>query len=98
MDKSSSYLRILFVQEKFMLLPFRPQESFFELHALCPKGELWVSTYEIGYCTTMSEMDSTMAVVIVSTSKWKGQEGERAFRKEAHVNVCMLLCPESRRT
>ena len=74
---------------------FRPQESFFELHALWPKGELWLSTYEIGYCTTMYEMDSAMAVVIVST-KWKGREGERAFRKEAHVNVCMLLCPESR--
>ena len=58
----------------------RPQESFFELHALCPKGELWVSTYEIGYCTTMYEMDSTMAVVIVS-AKWKGQEGESVQKR-----------------
>ena len=80
MDKSSSYLRILFVQEKFTLLPFRPQESFFELHALCPKGELWVSTYEIGYCTTIYEMDSTVAVVIVST-KWKGQERESVQKR-----------------
>ena len=39
-----------------------------------------MSTYETGYCTTMYEMDSTMAVVIAST-KWKGQERESVQKR-----------------
>ena len=56
----------------------RPQESFFGIACVMSKGR---GTYEIGYCTTMYEMDSTMAVVVIVSTKWKGQERESVQKR-----------------